>query len=126
MWIYKEEINSFINQKLESAKINLTSNGITYQVIGNGDKVIKQYPEKNDKITNKDTIYLITNIQNLTIPNVVGLSSKVANNLLNLLGVKVKLDGVGYVTTQSITEGTAITDGMEITLTLSPKFTPTG
>lgn len=124
--ITEYKVPSFINQKLESAKINLTSNGITYQVIGNGDKVIKQYPEKNDKITNKDTIYLITNDQNLTIPNVVGLSSKVANNLLNLLGIKVKLDGVGYVTTQSIAEGTAITDGMEITLTLSPKFTTTG
>ncbi len=124
--ITEYKVPSFTNQKLESVKTTLTSNGITYQVIGNGDKVIKQYPEKNDKITNKDTVYLITNDQNLTIPNVTGLSSKVANNLLNLLGVKVKLEGVGYVTSQSIAEATAITEGLEITLTLSPKFTVPG
>ena len=71
-------------------------------------------------------MYLITNDSNLTIPNVVGLSSKVANNLLSLLGVKVKLDGVGYVVVQNIPENTIITDGMEIILTLNPKFSTTG
>jgi len=116
------EVPSFINKELESAKTTLTSEGINYTVIGNGDKVVKQYPEKNDTITNQDTIYLITNDQNLTVPNVVGLSSKVANSLLTTLGIKVNLDGVGYVTSQSIAEGTAITEGLEITLTLSPKF----
>lgn len=120
--IEEYKVPSFLNQKLESVKTTLTSNGINYQVLGTGDKVIKQYPEKNDKITNKDTIYLITNDSNLTIPNVIGLSSKVANNILSSLGVKVNLEGVGYVTSQNIAEATPITDGMEITLTLSPKF----
>ena len=124
--ITEYKVPSFVNQKLESVKTTLISKGINYQVIGKGDKVVKQYPEKNDKITNKDTIYLITNDQSLVIPNVIGLSSKIANNLLKLLGIKVKLDGVGYVTSQSIAEGTPITDGIEITLTLSPKFTVTG
>ena len=124
--ITEYKVPSFINQKLESAKTTLASNGINYQVIGNGDKVIKQYPIQDDKITNKDTVYLITNDSNLTIPNVVGLSSKVANNLLSLLGVKVKLDGVGYVVVQNIPENTIITDGMEIILTLNPKFSTTG
>lgn len=114
---------SLINQDLESVKTTLTAENMTYQVIGNGNKVVKQYPEAKDTVTNKDTIYLITNDQNLTIPSTIGLSSKVANNLLRLLGVKVNLEGVGYVTNQSIAEGTVITEGMEITLTLNPKFT---
>ena len=113
---------SFVNKDLESTKTNLTASGIEYTVIGTGNKVIKQYPEKGDTITNKDMVYLITNDQNLTIPNVVGLSSKVANSILSLLGIKVNLDGVGYVTAQSIAESTPITDGLEITLTLRPKF----
>ena len=120
--ITEYEMPSFINKDLESTKTTLTSQGMTYTVLGTGNKVIKQYPEKGDTITNKDTIYLITNDQNLTIPNVIGLSSKVANSLLGLLGVKVNLDGIGYVTAQSIPESTPITEGLEITLTLSPKF----
>ena len=116
------ELPSFLNQKVETTKTTLTSAGIKYQILGTGDKVVKQYPEKEDTITNQDTVYLITNDSNIKIPNVVGLSSKVASSLLNMLGVQVKLDGVGYVTVQSIAEGTAITDGLEITLTLNPKF----
>ena len=120
--ITEYEMPSFINKDLESTKTTLTSPGMTYTILGTGNKVIKQYPEKGDTITNKDTIYLITNDQNLMVPNVTGLSSKVANSLLSLLGIKVNLDGIGYVTAQSIPESTPITEGLEITLTLSPKF----
>ena len=58
----------------------------------------------------------------MKIPDVIGLSSKDAKNLLKLLGIKVNLDGVGYVTEQSVSPGTAITSGMEVTLKLAPKY----
>ena len=92
-------------------------------VIGNGNKVIKQFPEKSTKVTNKDKIFIITNDNDLKVPDVVGYSSKEASALLKLLGIKIKTEGKGYVTSQSIAKDTAITEGMEITLTLSPKFT---
>ena len=63
-----------------------------------------------------------TNDPNVTVPNVLGLSSKVAKDILTKLNIKVNLDGVGYVTAQSVLEGTAITEGMEVILTLSPKY----
>ena len=115
------KLPSFVNKKIETVKNTLSMNGINYQVIGNGDKVIKQYPEKEEVITNKDTVYLITN-GNVGVPSVINLSSKVAKNILELLGIKVNLDGVGYVVEQSVPESTQITDNMEITLKLSPKF----
>lgn len=118
------KLDSYVNKKLADAKTELDSLGLKYTVLGNGTKITKQYPEKNSTVTSADTIYLITNDDNLTIPNVVGLSSKVAKSILQELNVKVVLDGVGYVTSQSIPENTPITGGMEITLSLSPKFTP--
>ncbi len=118
------ELANFVNKKIDYVQTTLAAEQMPYVVLGAGDKVVKQYPEKNSTITNKDTIYLITNDENLTMPNVVGLSSKVAKNLLEQLGIKVTLDGVGYVTAQTIPEGTKITDNLEITLTLAPKFTP--
>lgn len=120
--IKKYKLPSFVNKKVENVKTILNTDGMKYQVIGNGTKVIKQSPSYNTTITNKDTIYLITNDENLNIPDVTGLSSKVAKDLLEKLGIKVKLEGVGYVTSQSIPKDTKITDGLEITLTLSPKF----
>ena len=118
--LYK--LPSFINKTTDTVKTTLTNNCMNYKIIGNGTKVIKQYPAKNEKVTNKDTIYLITNDSSYTVPNVVGLSSKEANDLLKLLGLKVKLEGSGYVISQSVLENTPITNGMEITLTLNKKF----
>ena len=116
------KIPSFVNKKVESVKTTLTSENIKYVIIGAGDKVIKQSPSANTTMTNQDTIYLITNDSNQKIPNVVGLSSKIAKDLLQKLGLKVNLDGVGYVTAQSITPGTEIGTNKEIILTLQPKF----
>ena len=120
--IIEYELPSFINKNIDKVKTTLSNNSMNYRVYGNGNKVIKQYPKKGEKITNKDIVYLITNDSKYTVPNVVGLSSKEANALLEMLGLKVKLEGSGYVNGQSISENTEISEGMEITLTLSPKF----
>ena len=102
--------------------MSLDSQGIKYQVIGNGGKVIKQSPNSGDVITNNDIVYLITNDGAMQVPDVRGKSSKVGKDILQKLGLKVKLNGVGYVTEQSIAPGTVITNGMEITLNLAPKY----
>ena len=120
--INEYKLSNYINKKVTNITSQLTKDGINYSIIGSGDKIIKQYPESNDTITSKDTLYLITNDSNITVPNVLGLSSKVAKSLLEKLGINVVLDGVGYVVEQSVPENTAITPGLEIKLTLSPKF----
>ena len=116
------EVPNFTNKKIDVSKLLLETSGMRYTIIGNGDKVVRQSPVNGDVITNQDTIYLITNDANLVVPNVVGLSGKVAKDLLQKMGLIVHLDGVGYVTSQSIGEGVAISDGMEITLQLSPRY----
>ena len=116
------KLSSFINKKVDTTKNILNTNKVNYKLIGNGNKIIKQYPKANKTITSKDTVYLITNDSHPKVPDVKGLSSKVAKNILELMGLKVKLNGVGYVTSQSIKTNTEITNGMEITLTLKPKF----
>lgn len=120
--IIKYELSSFINKNIDKVKNNLTTNSMNYKIYGNGTKVIKQYPEKGEVITNKDTVYLITNDNKYVVPNVIGLSSKEAKILLEMLGLKVKLEGSGYVNNQNINENTEIVTGMEITLNLSPKY----
>ena len=116
------KVESFTNKKIDQVKTTLDSQGIKYQIIGNGNKVIKQSPNSGDTITNNDIIYLITNDGAMQVPDVRGKSSKVSKDVLQKLGLKVKLNGVGYVTNQSIAPGTAITNGMEITLDLAPKY----
>lgn len=116
------KVDNFINKKVDKVKTTLESNGINYAFVGNGNKVIRQTPSPNTKVTNKDVVYLITNDPEITLPDLTGLSSKVAKSLLEELGLKVKLDGAGYVTSQSIPALTKITSGQEIILVLNPKF----
>lgn len=115
-------VSNFVNRKTEEVMALLNANNLKYVVLGTGNKVIKQTPSYGAEITNNDTIYLITNDSNISIPDLTGLSSKIAKSILNKLGVKVNLDGVGYVTGQSVAGGTPITPGMEVILTLNPKF----
>lgn len=117
------KLPSLENKNTDEVKQLLNSNGITNQVIiGAGNKIINQFPERNTTITNKDKVFLVTNDSNLTVPDVIGYSSKDAESILKLLNIKVKLTGIGYVTAQSIQANTTITEGMEIELTLNPKF----
>lgn len=116
------DVPNFVNKKIDNVKSLLEANSINYVVLGNGNKVIKQSPNKGEVITTNDVLYLITNDGEIKVPSVIGLSSKIAKDVLKKIGLKVNLDGVGYVTSQSVLEGTAISDGMEITLTLEPKF----
>ncbi len=117
------EVPNFTNKKIDVSKLLLESSGMMYTIIGNGDKVVRQTPTGGDVITNQDVVFLITNDNNLLVPNVLGFSGKIAKDLLQKMGLIVHLDGVGYVSAQSISEGVAISDGMEITLQLSPRYT---
>lgn len=121
--VHDYKVENFVNQKVEKVTTLLQASGVSYILLGNGDKVMRQTPSANDTITSGDVVYLITNDSSITIPNVLGLSSKVAKSILEQLNVKVNLDGVGYVVNQSIPEGTTITEGMEINLALMPKYT---
>ncbi len=115
-------IISYKNKATTTSKAELENMGMNVTIVGNGDKIIKQYPSKGDKVTEGTKVFLITNDSNLTVPDVTGLSSKQAEDLLQLLGISVVLEGNGYVTGQSIQPSSPITKDLEITLTLSPKF----
>lgn len=115
-------LNSYTNKTVEEAKTDLTKKGMEVVQIGNGNKVISQYPNAKEKVASGSKVFLITNDSNQTMPNLVGLSRKQAEELLKRLDVTVTLDGSGYVTEQSVAVGTKIEKGMNVTLKLAKKF----
>ena len=116
-------MTSFKNKSLENVQKTLKDNNITnVVVIGNGNKVINQYPSKDTTIVNKDRVFLLTNDANIKVPDVKGYSSKEAKELLKLCNIKTTLTGNGYVESQSIAPGTDVVSNMNIELILNPKF----
>ena len=85
-------------------------------VLGTGDKVIKQYPSSNVSLYGNSVVALLTSSYDKTMPNLVGLSYKDAINILKLMGVDYKLEGNGYVVSQSVKEGEKVSKDVILTL----------
>ena len=111
--------NSYISKKTEDIKAELENHKMKVFVLGTGSKIIGQYPEKDITLYPGSTVALLTDTYDKTIPNLIGLSYKDAANILKLMGVRYTSEGKGYVTNQSIQEGSVVTEEMTVTLTLN-------
>lgn len=118
----KYTLPSFISKRTIDVTNILNNEGLTYVVIGNGDKIIKQYPESNTVVSELDKIYLVTNDTNIPMPNLIGYSETESKTLLNLLDIAYTVEGNGYVTSQSINVGVILKKEDVVTLVLKPKF----
>lgn len=118
----KYTMPSFINKNTTDAVATLKNEQLNYTVIGNGDKIIKQFPSATVKVSELDKIFLITNDTNITMPNLIGYSITEAKTLLDLLGITYEMEGNGYIISQSIASGTPIKKEDSVHLVLQPKF----
>ncbi len=94
----------------------LNGKGISTVVIGSGDKIVKQYPNKGTILVNNYKVFLVTDGESATIPNVTGWSRNDVVRLCNLLGIDYKINGTGYVVSQSIPEGSNVSGILEVNL----------
>lgn len=116
------EVGSYVSHDTSSAVTDLQSKNINAVLVGAGSKVINQYPISGSKILTYDKVILVTNDNNLTIPNLVGWSKKDTKKILEILKVNYEFDGTGYVISQDIPAGTAVTKDMTVKLVLANKY----
>ncbi|MDD3341529.1 MAG: penicillin-binding protein [Bacilli bacterium] len=115
-------ITSYSNKNTETVKHMLEEKGVTVITLGNGDKITNQYPANGTKITKTEKVLLKTNDSNVTMPNMVGWSRSTASAYLSLLDITPRINGYGFVTSQSIGVGTPLTKETDITLELNQKY----
>lgn len=114
------ELEKYINDNIEQVTKKLQEKNLNVVVIGNGDKVLDYYP--TNKLVSNERIILITNGDEIKLPNMTSWSKREVKYLLDYLDVNYKLNGDGYVISQSIKEGTIITDDLELEITLDNKI----
>ena len=102
------KLPSYTNQSTSFTQSQLKSAGLDSIVIGDGKTVIDQYPKKNTKVKSNTRVFLLTNGENYTMPNMVGWSRKEAEIYANYIGMSIEASGTGTVTSQSIPVGTTI------------------
>ncbi len=109
------QIGSYINLNTNDVKESLENKGLDVIVLGNGDRIINQYP-MNTTLLQGDKIFLLTNDSNVKMPSLIGYTKIECISLLNLLNVDYEFEGYGYVTEQSIKVGESINDKIKIIL----------
>lgn len=113
---------SYISKTKETVVKELTNQKITPIVIGEGAKIISQYPSRGTTVMSGDKVILLTNDANKKMIDLTGWSSGDAIHLFTLLGIAYETEGHGYITNQSIKPGTVITGKETIKITLNDKY----
>ena len=114
-------IDNYINKGTNYIVNDLNTKNINYIVLGNGNKIINQYPSYGSIVTNNDLVVLLTNKTDKIMPNLIGRSFKEVKVILDYLDIKYEYEGYGYLTSQSILEGMDATDNT-VYLVFSPKY----
>jgi len=117
------KMENYNNKKIDTVLLDFNEFGIKTIVIGNGDKIINQYPSSGINLTKKDMVVLVTNDKsNIKIPDFIGYSLNEAKTILSYLNVEYVIEGNGHVYQQSVEKDTLITDDMIITLYLKDYY----
>jgi len=87
------------------AKEKLKVAGLNQEFIGDGVIVEQQIPAAGTLVHPTQTIYLVTEQkENLVVPDLIGASLRDAVEITALLGVKLKIEGSGYIHEQQLSE----------------------
>ncbi len=100
------KLDSYTNKSTKEVTNILNSNNIQTIVIGDGDKIINQYPEKGNTVLSYDKVFLITNGGAGKMPDLTSLTRSETIYLMNTLNIKYEIEGYGHVKEQSIPAGT--------------------
>ncbi len=113
-------MDSFYNKNVNSTKSYLENKNIRVLVLGDGNKIISQYPDINSTIYEDDLVILKSNSNTNKMINLIGYSYKEVVNILKIMGINYSIEGSGYVYEQSISEGEEITG--TVTIKLKDKY----
>ena len=96
------KLSNYISKDVELTTDLLEKQGLKVIVLGDGKKVINQYPLKNSEVLVGSKVFLRTNGNNFNMPDVTGWSSNEIISFCKLIGLKYKINGYGNVESTSI------------------------
>ena len=99
------KIDKYLNKDVNVVQKDLKEKELNVVVLGNGKKIIKQYPEGGTNLINDDKVFLLTNGDKITMPDLTGYSKIDVKAITSLLGLSLKEKGNGYAVSQSIKKG---------------------
>lgn len=115
------DIKNYINKDASSSKEELKNLGLDVVVLGDGSRVIDQYPSKGTMVVKESKVFLLTNSTNIVLPSMTNWTSNEVGNYCNLVGINYNISGYGRVANQSVPAGTVVDSSSIIDFTLNRK-----
>ncbi|QWH17888.1 PASTA domain-containing protein [Bacillus mycoides] len=115
------KVQNYVNQTMDTVKNIAEKEKLQPVLLGEG-KIIKQYPQTGEVMSEGDRIFLVGN--NVKMPNLKGWSMRDVMYFSKLLKLDLKTTGTGYVSSQSIEKGQYIQEGDTLKLDLEPPLEP--
>ena len=116
------KVDNYISKNLGDTLSRLSESNIKVVGLGDGDYIINQYPSKNSTLLAGNKLFLLTNSNNFKMENIIGWSVSDVKTYCELIGLKLDIQGYGYVVSQSINAGEAIDlNNMTLSVTLENK-----
>ncbi|WP_248511423.1 penicillin-binding protein [Sporosarcina sp. NCCP-2222] len=97
----------------------LTEKGIRPVLIGEGGKIVSQYPSEGTKLT-KDSLVLLKTAGKTELPDFTGWSKKMVLSFKQQSGLDIRLNGDGFVMEQSLSPGTVVNANEPLVIILQP------
>ncbi|MBQ1826462.1 MAG: PASTA domain-containing protein, partial [Erysipelotrichaceae bacterium] len=116
--VYENGCPTLINHTLEYAGSKVSALDCNLVIIGNGQSVIRQYPDPQTTIVSGQNIMVLLNDDGISMPDMTGWSRKDVTAFWDLTGIAIEIDGFGYVCQQNIPPGQLIDARSEIKVTL--------
>ncbi|MFD2868684.1 penicillin-binding protein [Kurthia populi] len=113
------EVSDYVALGVEDATQELAAQKLTPIILGeNGTQIVQQYPEKGEIVLEGAHLFLKTDSDTIQLPSFKGWSLRDVLTYQSLSGHQFTIKGEGFVTTQSLPEGTTLDADSKLTLTL--------
>ncbi len=112
------EMPSLVNHSNAYAIDKLSDKGVDVHILGNGDSVIRQFPEAGGTVLTQQKVFLLTDTGGFSMPDMTGWTRKEVVSLWQTTGFGFKISGNGRVVYQNIPPSSHITKDTEIEVEL--------
>ncbi|MEG3070076.1 MAG: PASTA domain-containing protein [Candidatus Syntrophopropionicum ammoniitolerans] len=124
----REKLNmpNVVNYPVEEAENHLVNAGFIVQTRGEGEIVCKQIPQGGVEVLSAATVILelqphdIGAVEEITVPDLTGLSIKEAGSILEKLGLYLNPTGTGFAAGQQEEPYTRVRRGTIINVEFQP------
>lgn len=105
-------------KKVSVAQSMLANSNLKYQVVGNGDTVLRQVPEKGEVIPKNGTVVLYTEEGKLSettvVPNFIGKTMSQANIAAANARLNLQIGGLGLHSSEAKADSQSIEPGKKV------------